>query len=70
MKHKFCKILLCLTLGLASLGGAPMRPEEIEELMHQMSQPKVSHTLPDENDNRLDWDYHPGGTVENPSKSR
>ncbi len=50
IKSKFCKVMFCVTLGLASLAGTPMRPEEIEELMHQMNQPKVAHTLPDEND--------------------
>jgi hypothetical protein len=70
MKNKLCEILLCLTLGLASLAGAPMRPEEMEELMHHLNQPKVSHTLPDENDNGLDWDCHPAGTIENPPTSR
>lgn len=50
IKRKFCETLLCLTLGLASLAGAPMRAEEIEELMHQMNQPKLAHTLPDRDD--------------------
>ena len=27
-----------------------MRPEEIEELMHAMNQPKIAHTLPDDSE--------------------
>jgi hypothetical protein len=43
-------ILLCLALGMGSLMGAPMRAEEIEELMAAMNQPKIAHTLRDETD--------------------
>jgi hypothetical protein len=50
-KGKFRNITLCLALGLGSLMGVPMRAEELEELLHQMNQPKIAHTLPDENDN-------------------
>jgi hypothetical protein len=50
IKKKFRKILLIGAIGLALLTATPMRPEEIEELMHQMNQPKVAHTLPDESD--------------------
>jgi len=28
-----------------------MRPDEIEELLLQMNQPKIAHILPDQNDN-------------------
>lgn len=45
---KLRKILLCLFLGMASLQGAPMRAEEIEELMHSMNQPRVELAIPDE----------------------
>lgn len=37
-----------LEIGL--LAGAPLRPEHVEELMHQMNQPKLAHTLPDQSD--------------------
>jgi hypothetical protein len=70
IKHKLCQAFFCLALGWASLAGTPMRPEEIEELMHQMNQPKVSHTLPEEDDRGLDWDYNPEGTIENSPTSR
>ncbi len=64
LKQRLCKTLFCLVLGLSSLAGAPMRPEEIQELMCQMNQPKVSHTLPDESDIGVEWDYGPKGTIE------
>ena len=43
-------ILVCAMLEFAALAGVPMRPEEIEELMRQMNQPKLAHVLRDEND--------------------
>jgi len=56
IKRKLCKTVFCLALGWASLAGAPMRPEEIEELLHQTNQPKVSHSLPDTADSGQVWD--------------
>jgi hypothetical protein len=48
---KKCRVLLvCLVLQAGVLVHAPMRPEEIEELMHRMNQPKVAHALPTEDD--------------------
>jgi hypothetical protein len=51
MKHKLRTLFLCLTLLAGSLGGAPMRPEEIEELMHTMNQPKIAYTIRAESEN-------------------
>jgi hypothetical protein len=31
--------------------GVPMRAEDLEELLRQMNQPKIAHTLPEEKDN-------------------
>jgi hypothetical protein len=39
-----------MALELGVLSGAPMRPDEIEELMHQMNQPKMAHVLKSEDD--------------------
>jgi hypothetical protein len=50
IKRKLREALLCMVLGWGSLHGAPMRSEEIEELMHLMNQPKLAHTLPEESD--------------------
>jgi len=49
-------VLLCIALGIGSLIGVPMRPEEIQELMQTMNQPKIAHTLPQENENDEDLD--------------
>jgi hypothetical protein len=51
MKHKLRTLLLCLPLLVGSLIGAPMRPEEIEELMQSVNQQKIAYTIPDESEN-------------------
>jgi len=43
-------IAICVALEVGVLVGVPMRPEEIEELMRQMSEPKLARTLPAEED--------------------
>jgi hypothetical protein len=32
------------------LGAVPMKPEEIEELMHRLNQPKITVTIPGESE--------------------
>jgi hypothetical protein len=51
MKHVLRTLLVCLLLSVGSLGGIPMRPEEIEELMHNLNQPKNTVTIPGESEN-------------------
>jgi hypothetical protein len=46
-KGRFCKFVFCTMLAAASIGGAPMRAEDVEEMMHAMNEPRVAHTLPD-----------------------
>lgn len=48
LKEKLRVVLACATLELGVLMGAPMRPDEIRELMHQMNQPKLAHVMPGE----------------------
>jgi hypothetical protein len=50
-KHRFRKILLCLFLGMGVLVGMPMRPEEIEELMHDMNRQEIVCMIPSESEN-------------------
>lgn len=50
IKQKLLKVLSSATLLGGLLMGAPMRPDEIEELLHRMNQPKVAHTLREEDD--------------------
>jgi len=59
MTSRLRTILVCAMLEYAAMMGAPMRPDEIEELMRQMNQPKLAHVLRDEND---DGDPPVGGT--------
>ena len=58
-------ILVCAMLEFAALGGMPMRPEEIKELMRTMNQPKLAHVLRDEHDSG-DGDTEPPTTNHQP----
>ena len=40
LKNRLRVVVVCATLQLGVMLGAPMRPEQIAELMHQMNQPK------------------------------
>jgi hypothetical protein len=48
MKRRFLNVFLCLVLCTASLSGMRMRPEEIEELMRTMNQPKIVRKFAEE----------------------
>lgn len=48
LKKSLRTVLACAVLEIGVLAGVPMRPEQIKELMHLMSVPKVAHTIPDE----------------------
>ena len=50
-KRRLRTLLICLPLLFGSLGGMPMRPEEIEELMHTMNQQKIAVTVENEGNN-------------------
>ena len=50
LRQKLRVLFVCLGLEMAVLAGSPVRPEEIEALMHQMNQPKLAHVLRREND--------------------
>jgi hypothetical protein len=41
-------MLVCAALQVGVLCGVPMRPEQIQELMFQLHQPKLAHVIPDE----------------------
>ena len=43
-------VFVCLTLQVGVLAGVPMRPDEIQELLHQINQPAVAHVLPSDAD--------------------
>jgi hypothetical protein len=50
MKKRFQRILLCLVPSAGSQIGIPMRPDEIEELMRTMNQPKLVRKFAEEED--------------------
>jgi hypothetical protein len=50
MKSLFRKLLLLWVLHIGVQNGVPMRPEEIRELLDQMTQPKIAHTLSDKSE--------------------
>jgi hypothetical protein len=49
-KNRLRVVAVCVNLLLGVMVGSPMRPEEVEQLMHQMNQPKMAHVLPAESD--------------------
>jgi hypothetical protein len=51
IKRRLRTLLLCLPLLLGAFAGMPMRPEEIEELMHSANQQKIVVTISDESEN-------------------
>ena len=48
MKRRFRKMLLCFVLCVGAQIGLPMRPDEIEELMRTMNQPKIVRKFAEE----------------------
>jgi len=66
IKHLLRTFVVCLPLMIGSLSGVPMKPEEIEELMHNLNQPKITITIPGQSESGDDpWedplDDPPGG---------
>lgn len=55
MKEKIRKFAVIVAFGIALISGAPMRPDQVDELLCQISQPKLAHVLRDEagSDDRL-----------------
>ena len=43
-------IVVCVGLEIGVLSGVPMRPDDIQDLMNQMNQPRMAHQLPSENE--------------------
>jgi hypothetical protein len=48
LKKRLRTVLVCLLLESGALLGAPMRMEELEDLLRSLSQPKVAATNPAE----------------------
>lgn len=45
LKKKLRVLLACAALEMGVVMGVPMRPEQIQQLMHQMNQPTLAHVL-------------------------
>ncbi len=50
LKKRLRTLLACALLQVGVFHGAPMRPEQIQELLQQLNQAKLAHRLPSEND--------------------
>ena len=50
VKNRLRVLVVCLLLQMGALSGVPMRPDKIEELLHQMNQPKMAHVVPEDDD--------------------
>jgi hypothetical protein len=60
MKRRVRKTLLLLVLWVGSQMGLPMRPEEIEELMRTMNEPKIVRKFAEEEERGDDPLGEPG----------
>ena len=50
LKDRLHVVMVCVVLQFGVLSGVPMRPDQIEELMKTMNQPKLAHVIPTEDD--------------------
>jgi hypothetical protein len=50
LRKRLRTIFLCTMLEFAALLGMPLRPEEIDDLMQTMNQPKLAHTIPEQDE--------------------
>ena len=53
IKRRMRMLLLCLPLVLGAGIGMPMRPEEIEELMHSANQQTITYTIPGDEETQM-----------------
>jgi hypothetical protein len=54
LKRRLLTLACCGMLQIAALFGMPMRPEEIQEFMQSLNEPKRAHTLPSEEEKGAD----------------
>ena len=48
LKNRLRTIACCVVLQAATLIGVPMRPDQVQELMRSLNQPKLARTTPEE----------------------
>ena len=47
VRHRLRTLLCCVALEIGALAGVPMRPEQIQDLMHTLNNPKIAQTDPE-----------------------
>lgn len=45
LRSRFAKVVFCGLLGLGTMGGAQIRPEELDDLLRQMNDAKVTQIM-------------------------
>jgi hypothetical protein len=53
-RSRFRVLVVCVAMQVGVLTGVPMLPDDIRELMNQMSRPKLAHVLPADDDGNAD----------------
>ena len=53
IKRRMRMLVLCLPLLMGAGFGMPMRPEEIEELMHSANQQTITYTIPGDEETQM-----------------
>jgi hypothetical protein len=48
LRGRLRTVLVCTMLETGVMLGVPIRPQQIEELLHTMNQPKIAHVLKEE----------------------
>lgn len=48
MRERLRTCLCCIALEMGALTGVPMRPEQIQDLLHALNRPKVAQTDPEQ----------------------
>ena len=49
-KQRLRTLACCAILQMAATIGVPMRPEQVQDLMRTLNEPKVARTNPDDQD--------------------
>jgi hypothetical protein len=64
LKQRLRTCLCCLVLEMGALTGVPMRPEQIQDLMHALNRPKVAQTDPEQDMQGADRPRNPQRPIE------
>lgn len=59
LAQRLRRLLGAAMLGAAVMVGAPLRPKEIEELMHAVNQQEIAEVIPTEDDTNQEPGYSP-----------